>query len=168
MELPSHGSHGLCGREEEVCRWEAERDDDFGADDPDLLNEVWSAEMGFVDRRSRVVWGSGFEHIGDVDRFSAETHRDDHFVEEFACSSYKWSACLVFLLTWRFTYEHEIRGWVAFAEDDVGEVRVERSVRSVGCVFLFECNKLCLGVFERFVGCSDRRGVDRGHGWSRR
>lgn len=67
VELPPHGSHRLGGREQEVRRGEAECDNYFGIDDPDLLDEVRGAKVRFIDGRGRVVWWSGLEDIGDVD-----------------------------------------------------------------------------------------------------
>jgi len=148
VELASHGSHGLGGVEQEVCCGETEGDDDLGIDDTDLFDQVRGAAVGLVWGWGGVVGGSCFEDICDVDGFAGESHRDDHFFEELAGASDEGATGFVFLLTRGFSDEHEVGGWGALAEDDVGEGIVEGRVGGVGGVLVFEGIEFGLGIIE--------------------
>lgn len=109
----------------------AKGDNDFGADDVDLLEEEWDAGVGFVGLGGAVLRGPALDDIGDVDLFALEAHGGDHVVEELATPAYEGQALGVFVRAGALADEHELGVGVAVAEDELVAAFGELAARAV-------------------------------------
>lgn len=126
-----HGLAAVLG-EEAGERGFAQGDDDFGADDGDLLAEEGQAGFHFVGFGLAVAGGAALDDISDPDLFAPELHGLDDLGQEFARAADEGAALDILVGAGAFADEHELGHGVAFAGDDVGAAVAEAAFLAGG------------------------------------
>ena len=134
--------------EDQFCRRTAERHEDLGIHDQDLLDEVGAAQIDFARKRRSIVGWSALEHIGDVAIRTAQSHGLDHLIEFLPSPTDKWPTTLVFGLAWCFAHEKDVSLWITLAKDGLGVTAHAGAVRAFAVVPLAEFFERCSTVGE--------------------
>jgi hypothetical protein len=122
-QRPAELRHRPHFAEQAFHRGGAERHQCPRLDDIDLLLQVWKAGLHLVRARlpiarftSRHV-GAALQDVCDVDSLPSVAHRGDDFRQQLTSLADKWLTLQVLVFTGSFADKHQLRLWIANAED---------------------------------------------------
>jgi hypothetical protein len=81
--------------------------------------------------REAIFGRAAFDDVADVNVGPTETHCLDHLREKFSGAADEWFALNVFVAARAFSYEDELRFWIADAEDDLCPSLVEFATHAI-------------------------------------
>ena len=117
---------------EQLGREVAERGNDFRLDQRDLAEKVALAGLDLVRLRIAVAGWPAFEHVRDIDLVALEPDPGEELVEQLARLADEGLALLVLVEPGRLADEHQVGGWIADAEDDLGPPFREPALGAAG------------------------------------
>src|SRR5450759_5001817 len=120
--------------EQPACREVAERGDDLGVDEPNLLREERRARRDLDRDGVAVVRRPALEHVGDVDLRACQADRGEQLVKELPCRADEGLALQVLVLAGSLADEHELRIRVTDTEDEPGPRVAQRAAMAVADV----------------------------------
>src|SRR5204862_490767 len=101
-------------------------------DQRDLAEEVALAGLDLVRLRIAVAGWPAFEHVRDIDLVALEPDPGEELVEQLARLADEGLALLVLVEPGRLADEHQVGGWIADAEDDLGPPFREPALGAAG------------------------------------
>lgn len=119
MKLTSQSPNAELGMKQRLCGDESQAHDVFGLNDLKLFREVLAAIFNLAMFGIAVARRSALDGIENVDLFTAEGARFDHFRQELACATDERSARRVLVGAGRLSQETNACTWVALAGDCV-------------------------------------------------
>ena len=75
----------------------------------DLFAKIRQTGMHFIRKRFAVFRRTTFHDVADEDLVTRKAHRLDNFSEQLAGAADKGKALLVFVISWTFANEHDLR-----------------------------------------------------------
>src|SRR5467141_752822 len=115
----AQGGHRGLRLQESLHRGEAQRADERGPHERELLLEVGQALLHLVRHGRPVLRRPALEHVADEDLLAPKLNGGDHLVEELTRASDEGDAFEIFVPPRRLSDEHELRPRAAVGEDRV-------------------------------------------------
>src|SRR5581483_613118 len=105
----------------------SEGQNDLGADQLDLADQIWTAGCHLVRQRVTITRRAVFEDVADENVFALQVDGSQNLGQELTGSSHERVAGQILLLAWRFTNAYELRLRATIAWNAVRGGRPQRA-----------------------------------------